>query len=56
MSLLCFHSNIITGDKVPTSMLAAGALGSIDKDDDKKGDAGGAGDLLGAAAGLLGKK
>eukprot|EP00173_Palmaria_palmata_P002612 Plantae.Rhodophyta-Palmaria_palmata.ctg27298.p2 GENE.Plantae.Rhodophyta-Palmaria_palmata.ctg27298~~Plantae.Rhodophyta-Palmaria_palmata.ctg27298.p2 ORF type:complete len:106 (+),score=35.71 Plantae.Rhodophyta-Palmaria_palmata.ctg27298:85-402(+) len=41
------------GDKVPTSMLAAGAMGSKDSDD-KKG--GGAADLMGAAAGLLGKK
>lgn len=40
------------GDKVPTSMLAAGAMGSMDSDD--KG--GGASDLMGAAAGFLGKK
>lgn len=42
------------GDKVPTSMLAAGAMGSMDDGDkDKKG---GASDLMGAAAGFLGKK
>lgn len=41
------------GDKVPTEMLAAGAMGSMGKDDDDK--KGGAADLMGAAAGFLGK-
>jgi hypothetical protein len=42
------------GDKVPTSMLGAGALASLDGDKKDGGD--GASDLMGAAAGFLGKK